>query len=353
MIDLINAGLGGSGAVVVAVGGSVRSDQSSVVAAAREAFFLAMTFLGAVAADPVGLVDGTVLSGAIAGAAVVGSVATVGAVVAIAGGRGASLLAAVAEVFKFKIECVNFFVQCVVVRSGIGCDRRSRCGRSRVGVDGGRGQCWFSGWFLDTFELACGLESFIESGWSSFEEFITERRTEVGDEEVESHVIKGCSGSVRDEGLSGVGTDVHTDGHEVGHSQKFCRPNRIRECEVAAGKGFEVVDGLNDTWVKGDDRFGLTLMEVGEVNGCRTRSTGCAEGFEKSRLEGVPVVTVDATAFERVEPFQRVSPKGVEDEGHRLRGRPVGGRTRAGNTFNPLLGGELIFSVTGVERQLS
>ena len=46
----------------------------------------------------------------------------------------------------------------------------------------------------------------------------------------------------------------------------------------------------------------MTLMEVGEVDGGRARGPGGAEGSQECPLKGIPVVAVDAAAFEGIEP---------------------------------------------------
>ncbi len=49
--------------------------------------------------------------------------------------------------------------------------------------------------------------------------------------------------------------------------------------------------------------------------------------------------------------MESIAAEGIEDEGHRLIGRPGRGRTGTRNSFDPLFGGELIFDVAGVERE--
>ena len=68
-------------------------------------------------------------------------------------------------------------------------------------------------------------------------------------------------------------------------------------------------------------------MEVGEVDGGRTRRPGGAEGSKERLFKGIPVVAVDAAAFEGIKPSECIAAEGIEDEGHRLIGRPGRGRT--------------------------
>ena len=107
------------------------------------------------------------------------------------------MLAAIFEILEFEVESVNFLVEAVVVLSEVGGDSRGCSRGGSVTIDGGGGQSRFSGRFLYTFKLAGHFKGFVESGWSRLEKFITERRTEIGDEQIESHVIESSSGAVR------------------------------------------------------------------------------------------------------------------------------------------------------------
>jgi hypothetical protein len=72
---------------------------------------------------------------------------------------------------------------------------------------------------------------------------------------------------------------------------------RIRERECSAGESLEVIDSFDDSRVKRNNLFRLTLVEVGEVDGGRARSPGGAESSQECTLKGIPVVAVDAAAF--------------------------------------------------------
>jgi hypothetical protein len=93
-------------------------------------------------------------------------------------------------------------------------------------------------------------------------------------------------------------------------------------------------------------------MEVGEVDGSRTRSPSGAEGSQERALEGIPIIAIDAAAFQGIKPPECIAAEGIEDEGHRLIGCPGRGRAGSRDPFNPLFGSELILGIAGVERQL-
>ncbi len=123
------------------------------------------------------------------------------------------------------------------------------------------------------------------------------------------------------------------------------RERRIRQRESSAGKSLKVVNSFEDGRVKRDDRFVLTLMEVSEVNGCSSGSTRGAEGSKEGLLKGVPVVMIDAAAFECVKPEEGVAAEGIKNEGHSLVGGPGRGSTGMRDSFDPLLGRILVFNV--------
>ena len=81
------------------------------------------------------------------------------------------------------------------------------------------------------------------------------------------------------------------------------------------------------------------------------RGPSGAEGSQERALEGIPIIAVDAAAFQGIKPPESIAAEGIEDEGHRLVGRPGRGRTCTRNSFDPLFGGELILGVACVERE--
>ena len=164
-------------------------------------------------------------------------------------------------------------------------------------------------------------------------------------------MVEGRRGSISDQRLSNSGPIRDGDGHESGDVGEGCRKWGVRDGEGCPSKGFQVVDGLDDAGIKGDDGFGLPLMKVSEVDGGRPGSASRAECSEESRAKGVPVVAVDAASFKGIKPFESVTPKGIEYEGHCLLSIPVGSFTGTGDSFDPLFGGELVFDITCVERK--
>ena len=129
------------------------------------------------------------------------------------------------------------------------------------------------------------------------------------------------------------------------------RQSDLAKLPLYAGESFKVIHSFDDSRVKRNNLLRLTLVEVGEVDGGRTRSPGGAESRQERTLKGIPVVAVDAAAFQGIKPPESVAAEGIEDEGHRLISRPGRGRTGTRNPFNPLFGGELILGVACVERE--
>jgi hypothetical protein len=60
------------------------------------------------------------------------------------------------------------------------------------------------------------LKGFIEADRLKLEKLITEGRTEVGNEEIQGHVVEGRVGAVGDEAGGGGGTIGDGDEHKVG-----------------------------------------------------------------------------------------------------------------------------------------
>ena len=133
---------------------------------------------------------------------------------------------------------------------------------------------------------------------------------------------------------------------------KLDRKRRVRERESGAGESLKVVDSLDDARIKRNDMFGLTLMEISKVDGGSPGSASGAESSEEGLLEGIPVIAVDAAAFESIKPAKSVAAEGIKNEGHSLVGRPGRGSAGTRDTFDPLLGSELIFGGAGVKREL-
>ncbi len=145
-------------------------------------------------------------------------------------------------------------------------------------------------------------------------------------------------------------TDRDRKGSKARNVGEFDRKRGVRERESSAGESFEVIHSFDNSRIKQNNLLRLTLVEVGEVDGGRTRSPGGAESRQERTLKGIPVVAVDAAAFQCIKPPESVAAESVEDEGHRLISRPGRGRTGTRNPFNPLFGGELIQNKTQGKR---
>jgi hypothetical protein len=89
-------------------------------------------------------------------------------------------------------------------------------------------------------------------------------------------------------------------------------------------------------------------MEVSEVDGGSPGSMSGAESSKEGLLKGIPVITIDAAAFESIKPAESVAAEGIKNESHSLVGRPGRGSAGMRDSFYPLLGGELAFDVAGV-----
>ncbi len=63
-------------------------------------------------------------------------------------------------------------------------------------------------------------------------------------------------------------------------------------------------------------------MKIGKVDGGGPGGASGAESSKEGLLEGIPVVTVNATAFEGVKPTEIVPTESFEHEGHGLVGGP-------------------------------
>jgi hypothetical protein len=62
----------------------------------------------------------------------------------------------------------------------------------------------------------------------------------------------------------------------------------------------------DDARIERNNLFTLTLMEVGEVDGGSTGCTGGAEGSQEGMLKCIPIIPVDAAAFESIKPAESV-----------------------------------------------
>ncbi len=116
--------------------------------------------------------------------------------------------------------------------------------------------------------------------------------------------------------------DGDREGSETRNVGELDRKRGVREREGGASESLKIVNSFDETRIKRDNLLRLTLMEVGEVNGGRTS----AECSQECMLKSIPVVPVDAAAFQGIEPAERIAAEGIEDEGHRLIGRPSRGR---------------------------
>jgi hypothetical protein len=90
-------------------------------------------------------------------------------------------------------------------------------------------------------------------------------------------------------------------------------------------------------------------MEVSEVDGGSPGSTGSAESSKGGMLKCVPVISVDAAAFESIKPAESVAAEGIKNKGHSLFGRPGRGSAGTRDSLDPLLSSELVFDVAGVQ----
>ncbi len=92
-------------------------------------------------------------------------------------------------------------------------------------------------------------------------------------------------------------TDRDREGSKARDVGEFDRKRGVRERESSAGEGLKVIHSFDDSRVKRNNLLRLTLMEVGKVDGGRTRCPGGAEGRKERLFEGIPVISVDAAAF--------------------------------------------------------
>jgi hypothetical protein len=102
--------------------------------------------------------------------------------------------------------------------------------------------------------------------------------------------------------LSHGRTNRDRDGSKARDVGELQWKRRIRKRECSTGESLEVIDSFDDSRVKRNNLLRLTLVEVGEVDGGRARSPGGAESSQERTLKGIPVVAVDAAAFEGIEP---------------------------------------------------
>jgi hypothetical protein len=104
-------------------------------------------------------------------------------------GRRTSGRAPVFESLEPKIQGINFLVEAVGRSVCISRESRGRGGGSSI--DGHRSGCRSLRGLLEMLKLAGSLECPIKSGQRSLQEFVTQRRAEVGDEQVQRNMIKG------------------------------------------------------------------------------------------------------------------------------------------------------------------
>jgi hypothetical protein len=200
-------------------------------------------------------------------------------------------------------------------------------------------------------KLAGGFEGAIKGGRRSLQELVAQGRAKVGDKQVYSDVVESRSGAESDKSLGRSPADGDRKSTEARDVSKLNRKRRVRERESGAGESFKVVDSLDDARIKRIDLFGLTLMKVSEVDGGIPGSASGAESSKEGLPEGVPVIAVDAAAFESIKPAKSVAAEGIKNEGHSLVGRPGRGSAGTRDMFDPMLGSELIFDVAGVKRE--
>jgi hypothetical protein len=139
-------------------------------------------------------------------------------------------------------------------------------------------------------------------------------------------VIEGGDGTKGDEGLGSSRTDGDREGSKPSNVGKFDRKRGIRERESGAGESLKIINRFDDTRIERYYLLRLALMKVSEVHGGRARRPSSAESSQECTLKSIPVVSVDATAFQGIEPSECIAAEGIKDEGHRLLGRPSRGR---------------------------
>ena len=119
-----------------------------------------------------------------------GAICPVGVVAVAGAGRARALFTALLKRAEFKVEGVDFFVE-VSRRAVVGSCRDGSVGSWGSGLDRhGRKRDTF-GLNSEAFQLNGVLKSFVKANGLELEELITECRTEVGDEEIEGHVVEG------------------------------------------------------------------------------------------------------------------------------------------------------------------
>ena len=101
-------------------------------------------------------------------------------------------------------------------------------------------------------------------------------------------------------------TDWDCKGSEARDVGELDRKRGVREREGGARESLKIVNNLDNARIERDNLFRLTLMEVGEVDGGSTGCTGGAEGSQEVMLKCVPIIPVDAAAFESIKPAESV-----------------------------------------------
>jgi hypothetical protein len=115
----------------------------------------------------------------------------------------------------------------------------------------------------------------------------------VGDQEVEGDVVECGSGSESDEGLQGSCADWNSQGSKACNCSEFEGKRRIQEWESLIRECLEIFDSFDEARIKGDDQFGLALVEVCDVHGGSMRGVGGTEGRKEGFLASIPVIAVN------------------------------------------------------------
>ena len=167
-------------------------------------------------------------------------------------------------------------------------------------------------------------------------------------------MVERRSSSMTYEGRSSSIAGGLTEGGKPCDIGESLRPNGVGKREgQARDESFEVVNSLNNTWIKGRYRFILTLFEVRQVDGGCAGSADRAPGLEEGVAELVPVVTVNTGATERVIPQKGIATESVIDERVGMIFIPSRRNASPIDAFDPLFSREGILGVAGEERELS
>ncbi len=126
-----------------------------------------------------------------------------------------------------------------------------------------------------------------------FEELITQGRTKVRDEYIESNVVEGPRGPLGDKGLSSSSTNRDPKSGKGGDVGELHRKRRIRQREGVPSESLQVIDSFDNARIEGDHQLSLTLVKVSEVDGGSARGPSGAEGSKEGFLESIPVVAVE------------------------------------------------------------